>query len=68
MIHVVVMKCLIGLTLLINNSYILRFYEGVGVGVLKIEESKSEVFCTDSTALSPRLPTDCGTINKWLVF
>jgi hypothetical protein len=31
----------------------LRFYEGIGfgVGVLKMEESKSEVLCTDSTAL-----------------
>jgi hypothetical protein len=39
----------------------LRFYEGVGVGVLKIEEpelevlkieeSESELLCTDSTAL-----------------
>jgi hypothetical protein len=39
MIHVVVMKCLIGLPLLR-----LSFYEGVaaGVGVLKIEESESE--------------------------
>jgi hypothetical protein len=42
-------------------SYRLSFYEGVGVGVLKIEESESEVLkiqesesellCTDSTAL-----------------
>jgi hypothetical protein len=42
----------------------LSFYEGVGVGVLKIEESeskvlkiegsesKSELLCTDSTALT----------------
>jgi hypothetical protein len=29
----------------------LRFYEGVGVGVLKIEELESEVLCTDATAL-----------------
>jgi hypothetical protein len=31
----------------------LRFYEGVGVGVLKIEESEpeAEVLSTDSTAL-----------------
>jgi hypothetical protein len=51
MIHVVAMKCLIGLS----------FYEGVGVRLLKIEESESEVLkieesesqllCTDSTAL-----------------
>jgi hypothetical protein len=53
MIHVVAMKCLIGLP----------FYEGVGAGVLKIQESESEVLkveesepesevlCTDSTAL-----------------
>jgi hypothetical protein len=47
MIHVVVMKCLTGLPLIIH----MRFYEGVGVGVLKIEESESEVLCTDSTAL-----------------
>jgi hypothetical protein len=49
MIHVVVMKCLIGLPL--------RFYEGVGVGVLKIEESEpeSELLCTDSTALLVRI-------------
>jgi hypothetical protein len=30
---------------------ILRFYEGVGFGVLKIEDAESEVLCTDSTAL-----------------
>jgi hypothetical protein len=29
----------------------LSFYEGVGVEVLKIEESESELLCTDSTAL-----------------
>jgi hypothetical protein len=29
----------------------LSFYEGVGVGLLKIEESESELLCTDSTAL-----------------
>jgi hypothetical protein len=29
----------------------LRFYEAVGVGLLKIEELESEVLCTDSTAL-----------------
>jgi hypothetical protein len=40
MIHVVVMKCLIGLPLLIH----IELYEEVGVlvGVLKIEESESE--------------------------
>jgi hypothetical protein len=34
----------------------LSFYEGVGVGVgvLKIEESESELLCTDSTALISR--------------
>jgi hypothetical protein len=48
MIHVVVTKRLTGLPLLI---YIERFYEGVGVGVLKIEESDSELLCTDCTAL-----------------
>jgi hypothetical protein len=26
-------------------------YDGDGVGILKIEESESEVLCTDSTAL-----------------
>jgi hypothetical protein len=38
MIHVVVMKCLIGLPLLMH------FYEGVkiGVGLLKIQELESE--------------------------
>jgi hypothetical protein len=29
----------------------LSFYEEVRVGVLKIEESESELLCTDSTAL-----------------
>jgi hypothetical protein len=29
----------------------LSFYEEVGVGVLKIEESESELLCTESTAL-----------------
>jgi uncharacterized protein (UPF0128 family) len=35
----------------------LSFYEGVGVGVVKIKESesKSEVLCTDSTALVERI-------------
>jgi hypothetical protein len=55
MIHVVVMKRLIGLPLLIH----IDFYGGVGVlkieesgpEVLKIEESESELLCTDSTAL-----------------
>jgi hypothetical protein len=51
MIHVVAMKCLIGLP----YEYILSFYEGVrvGVGGLKIEESESdwEVLCADCTAL-----------------
>jgi hypothetical protein len=28
------------------------FYEGVGIGGLKIEESELEVLCTDSTALA----------------
>jgi hypothetical protein len=44
MIYVVVMKCLRGLPV--------SFYEGVGVGVLKIEESESEVLYTDSSALA----------------
>jgi hypothetical protein len=47
MIHVVAMKCLIGLPLLMH----IGLFEGVGVGVLKIEESESELLCTDSTAL-----------------
>jgi hypothetical protein len=29
----------------------LSFYEGVGVGVLKIEELEPELLCTDPTAL-----------------
>jgi hypothetical protein len=33
----------------------LSFYEGVGVGDLKIEESESEVLYTDSTALAKLL-------------
>jgi hypothetical protein len=40
MIHVVVMKCLVGLPLLIH----IEVYEGVGVEVLKLEESESVVF------------------------
>jgi hypothetical protein len=54
MIHVVVMKCLIGLPLLIH----IELYERVGVlkiesesKVLKMEESESELLFTDSTAL-----------------
>jgi hypothetical protein len=47
MIHMVAMKCLIGLPLLLR----IEFYEGVGVGDLKIEESESEVLCANSTAL-----------------
>jgi hypothetical protein len=45
----------------------LSFYEGVGigfvvrVGVLKIEESQSEVLCTDSTALVYK--TKCAVEN-----
>jgi hypothetical protein len=58
MIHVVVVKCLIGLPSLMRIELL---YEGVGVGVLKIEESEvskieeseSELLCTDSTALRP---------------
>jgi hypothetical protein len=37
----------------------LRFYEGAGVGVLKIEESELEVLCTDSTALLPIKGNSC---------
>jgi hypothetical protein len=42
---------LAGLPLLIHT--VLSFYEGVGIGAgdLKIEESESEVLCTNSTAL-----------------
>jgi hypothetical protein len=29
----------------------LSFYEGVGVGLLKIEESESELLCTDSVTM-----------------
>jgi hypothetical protein len=50
MIHVVVMKRLTGLPLLIYAEH----YGAVGVGVLKIEESESEVLCTDCTALAVR--------------
>jgi hypothetical protein len=48
----------------------LRFYERVGVGVLKIEESESEVLkieeelellCTDSTALVETPCSNCKT-------
>jgi hypothetical protein len=49
MFHVMAMKCLIGLPLLIH---ILSFYEGVGV--LKIEESESELLFADSTAVLTR--------------
>jgi hypothetical protein len=65
MIHVVAMKCLIGLPLLIHIELLRKSRSrsfknrgvgvgsfknrGVGVGVLKIEES--EFLCTDSTAL-----------------
>jgi hypothetical protein len=46
MIHVVVMKCLVGLPLLIHIELLWRSRSfksrGVGVGVLKIEESESE--------------------------
>jgi hypothetical protein len=46
------MKCLTGLPLLIH----IELYEGVGVGVLKIEESASELLCTDFTALGTSRP------------
>jgi hypothetical protein len=36
-------------------EYILNFYEGVGFGDLKIEESESEVLGTDSAALLLRI-------------
>jgi hypothetical protein len=49
MIHVVVMKRLIGLPLLIHIELLWRSRESE---VLKIEESKSEFLCTDSTALA----------------
>jgi hypothetical protein len=49
-------------------KYILRFYEGVGVRVLKSKESESEVLkieeldsellCTDSTALGEGINTE----------
>jgi hypothetical protein len=47
MIHVVAMKCLIGLPLL----YILSVMKELGVLVLKIEEPASAELGTDSTAL-----------------
>jgi hypothetical protein len=37
------------------DQYMLSFYEGVGVTVLKIEESESEILCTDFTALTFKL-------------
>jgi hypothetical protein len=50
MIHVVVMKCLmIAFTILVGLLLLGHIYDGVGD--LKIEESDSEVLCTDSTAL-----------------
>jgi hypothetical protein len=55
MIHVVVMKCLIGLPLLMHIELLWRSRSrsfkngGVRVGVLKTE--KSEVLCTEYTAL-----------------
>jgi hypothetical protein len=45
MIHVVVMKCLIGLLLLMHIELLWKSRS------LKIEESESEVLCTDCTAL-----------------
>jgi hypothetical protein len=57
MIHVVVMKCLIGLPLLMHIELLWKSRSrsfknrGVGVGGLKIEGSESEVLCTDCTAL-----------------
>jgi hypothetical protein len=56
MIHVVAMKCLIGLRLLIHIELLRRSRSRrfksreVGVGSFKIEESESELLCTDSTA------------------
>jgi hypothetical protein len=61
MIHVVVMKRLIGLPLLIHIELLLRSrsrsrsFKSRGVGVLKIEESESERLCTACTALVVRL-------------
>jgi hypothetical protein len=49
MIHVVVTKCLIGLPSFIHIEIFKEV--GVGVGVLKIEESESEVLYTNSTVL-----------------
>jgi hypothetical protein len=55
-IHVVVMKCLLGLPLLMGIELLWRSrsrgFKNWGVGVLKIEESESELLCTDSTALA----------------
>jgi hypothetical protein len=48
MIHVVAMKCLIGLPLLIHIELLWRSRSRE---VLKIEESDSEFLCTDCTAL-----------------
>jgi hypothetical protein len=55
MIHVVAIKCLIGLSLVTYIELLWRSRSfnnrGVGVGVLIIEESESELLCTDCTAL-----------------
>jgi hypothetical protein len=53
MIHVVAMKRLTVLPLLMHIELLWRSrsFKNRGVGVLKIEESQSELLCTDSTAL-----------------
>jgi hypothetical protein len=56
MVHVVLMKCLIGLPLLLAfmkdpDLEVLKIEESESE-VLKIVESESELLCTDSTALT----------------
>jgi hypothetical protein len=54
----------------------LSFYEGVRVGVLKIEESESEVLkieesellCTNSTALIRTLMVGMGSILETMIY
>jgi hypothetical protein len=44
----------------------LSFYEGVGFGVLKIEELESELLCTDSTALAAGTPRIVSAPNFFM--
>jgi hypothetical protein len=72
MIHVVVTKRLICLPLLIHIELLRRSRSrsfknrGVRVGVLKIEESESELLCSDCTALqnTKRLLSHSGIVHN----